>query len=92
MLETRGLVQKLVLETGDEASVSGSQACVYVGPSPVDVEIFTLLRTTSDSAATTAFRSSMIDGITEAMAARREVIILHGESASTMEGLRLEGA
>jgi hypothetical protein len=85
------MVQHLVLEAV-EAGSSGSQACVYVGPSPADVEVFVLLRSSSDTREVMAFRSSVIDGITEAMAARREVVIIHDSSSSNIEGLRLEGA
>lgn len=83
MAATTGLVQYLLVQPG------GTYACVYVGPSPAFVEAFFVMHEATDTAHSDAFKASMIDGLAQALASRREVTVNHGDIDSRIDSLEL---
>jgi hypothetical protein len=74
MAQTTGLVQYLAVIP------SAPVACVRIGPSPANSELLAVNTASGDSAATLAYKSSMIEALATAMVARREVTATHGDS------------
>lgn len=68
MATTRGLVQKLTVD------LSRSAACVQIGLTPGDVELLFVARSNVNDRVG-AMRSSMVNALVAAMAARREVLV-----------------
>ena len=73
---TIGLVHALYT---DAAGGNLVEACVWIGPSPANVELLTLTRQVSDPVRVDAFKVSMLDLLVQALASRREVIVGHEE-------------
>lgn len=85
MADTRGLVQRLII--GDSYA-----ACVEIGPSPADVELLSVDRITVDDDDVVALRSSIVDALAAAFAARREVLVSHGDTDGRITSLSLKPA
>jgi len=68
---TTGFVQQLFIDSG------AVEACVFVGPTPANVEILVVVRPASDPVHTGAFKNSMVDALALALAYRREVVVEH---------------
>ena len=77
MAATTGLVQRIFM---DSAGVSSVEACVFIGPTPTNTEVLLLRRQASEPAHTAAFMTSMLDGLAQALASRREVVASHNDS------------
>lgn len=84
MAEATGLVQRL------NVLPSIALACVWVGPSPTNAEIFYVLRDSSDSPATGAFLNSMVDALAVALVSREEVVIIHGNNDARIDAIRIQ--
>lgn len=72
MPSVTGLVQRVLIDT------SGTQtntACIFVGPTPNNTEITMLLRKSSDPPNVGAMKTSILDALVQALAARREVVV-----------------
>jgi hypothetical protein len=86
MAETAGLIQRInVIPT-----TTGGVACFWMGPHPTNTELFAIVRSSTDSAAEGAFKSSMVDALTSAYVTRQEVTISHGDDSSTVDSIRFE--
>lgn len=82
MATTTGYVQQL--------NVFGSGlTCAWIGPSPTNVAALLVQITSSDTAATAAFKGSMVDGLVAAAAMRQTVSADHGDSSSEITALTL---
>jgi hypothetical protein len=86
MAETAGLVQRLTVLP------DAALACAWIGPSPTNTELLFVARTGSDSAQQGAFKSSIVDALMTAVASRREVVAIHGNSDAEIIGLRIDPA
>jgi len=62
-------VQRIFIDSGSDG------ACVFVGPTPANVQILLLQRKASDPPHTGAFKSSMLDALGQSLAFRREVAV-----------------
>lgn len=74
MAQTTGLVQRIFIDA------NATQACVFIGPTPANVELLFLPRRDSGPAHTSAFLTSMLDGLGQALVSRHEVIVGHADS------------
>lgn len=74
MALTTGLVQQMFIVPGS------AFACVYIGPTPVNVEALVVAQQASDPPHTGAFKVSMLDALTQALASRHQVVVGHGDS------------
>jgi len=74
MAQTTGLVQFLAVIPGTPI------ACARIGPSPTNAELLAVNTAAGDTAATLAFKNSMIEALATAMVARREVTAAHGDT------------
>jgi hypothetical protein len=70
MAQTTGIVQTLTIST--------SQVCTQIGPSPNNVELLTI-NITSNDPAVIAFQTSMIDALAAALTSRRTIVASHGD-------------
>jgi len=86
MAMTIGLVQALITNPIDGGT---AQACVFVGPSPVNVEVLGLRRLASDPPVMAAFKGSMLDALAQALASRREVVVGHDDLDSSIYSVEL---
>lgn len=86
MAETVGLVQKLSVLS------SVAWACVWIGPTPDNTELLSVIRDSSDAAHVGAFKNSIVDGLVTAQVARREVVATHGDSDALITSLAIEPA
>jgi hypothetical protein len=77
MAQTTGLVQKLSILPG--AGSAASFCCVWVGASPTNTELLTVLQEAGDSAQAGSFKASMVEGLVAAQVNRREVVVVHGD-------------
>jgi hypothetical protein len=77
MAITTGLVQRIYIDTGSSTEIS---ACVFIGPTPANVELLFVRRRASDPAHTGAFLSSMLDALGQALASRHEVAVGHADT------------
>jgi hypothetical protein len=85
MASTTGLVQRLFIDAGSASTT----ACVSIGPTPANVELLLLAREPTDAPHTGAFKTSMLDGLAQALSSRREVIVQHGDSDARIFSLEL---
>jgi len=81
MAVTTGLVQRLTIMDG--------LACVWIGPSPTNTAALVIQGGSGDSAQTTASKASMVDALSTAMTARREVAANHGDNDSTITSISI---
>jgi len=81
MAETRGLVQRLSI-------LSNTVTCVWVGPTPNNVEA--LVVSNDGSTLGSAFATSLIHTLMAASSNYREVIAVHGDNDATITSLRVE--
>lgn len=82
--ETVGFVQKLVIDP------SYSMACVEIGPSPSDVELFTVVAEgLSDTDTEVDLKVSMINTLATAFMTRREVSVVHPDDEGTITSLEM---
>jgi hypothetical protein len=83
MAETTGIVQQLTIVPGI------AMACIWIGPTPTNTELLFVLREPAASAAEGAFANSMVDALTAAAVARREVVAIHGDTSARITALRV---
>lgn len=81
MAETRGLVHRLSILT-DQVT------CVWVGPTPNNVEV--LLVSNDSSALSSAFATRLIQALMAASSNYREVVAVHADTDATITALRIE--
>ena len=74
MAFTSGQVQRIFMDAND------TNACVFIGPTPANVELLFVQRRASDPAHTLAAVTSMLDALGQALAARRDVKVGHDDS------------
>jgi hypothetical protein len=84
MATTFGLVQNL------QISPSSFFACVWVGPTPANAELFVVQREDSDGPVQDAYRTSMVDALTMAMMAHLEVGVDHDDNNSRIQLVTLK--
>lgn len=82
MASKTGLVHRVWID-------SGGNACIFIGPTPVNVEILPIKREASDPAHIGAFKTSMLDALTQALAARREVTVGHNDTDAYISSVEL---
>ena len=70
MPSVTGLVQRIIM---DSSGTQVNTACVFIGPSPASVELLVLKRLAADPPNVGATKNSMLDALSQALAARREV-------------------
>lgn len=86
MATTTGLVQRVSISKGDASQVS---ACALVGPTPDNVAALFLRRQATDPAHTGAFITSMLDGLSQALSSRREVVVTHEDTGGEITAVDL---
>lgn len=86
MAETQGFVQRLKITSGSVL------AWAYIGPSPTDTTLLLVLQETGGSAAEIAFRASMAEALSSALASGREVTVTHGDDDATITVVDIETA
>jgi hypothetical protein len=79
MATSTGLIQRIFMDPG-AGSPAEVSACIFIGPTPANVEILLLRRQASDAPHVGAFLSSMLDGLTQALTSRREVKVSHNDN------------
>jgi hypothetical protein len=82
MATTTGYVQRLnIFQSG--------AACALIGPAPTNTTALIIQAASGDSPAVLAWKSSLVDGLTTAMASRQQVQAFHGDADSNITGLAL---
>ena len=84
MAQTTGFVQLLIVKT--------DAACAWIGASPTNVEVLSIIATSNDTATTLAFKSGMVNALSAAMAGRRQVVATHGDSDATITKVQVNPA
>jgi hypothetical protein len=82
-----GLVQRIFMDPA--AGSSETIGCIFIGPTPTNVEILLLSRRATDPAHTGAFISSMLDALAQALTSRREVSVYHDDSDAYIVSVEL---
>jgi hypothetical protein len=82
MATTTGLVQRV--------SIMDGLTCVWIGPSPTNTAVFQVQISGGDPPETVAFKATMIDALSTANTARREVSVNHGVSSSIITSLSID--
>jgi len=85
MPQTTGLVQRIYMDPGSNTQAT---ACVFIGPTPANVQILLLRREAADLPHRSAFITSMLDGLAQALGSRRDVILNHDGTYITSVELR----
>ena len=85
MPQSTGLVQRIYMDSGSNTQAT---ACIFIGPTPTSVELLLLRRLATDAPHTSAFITSMLDGLSQALASRRDVILNHDGTYITSVELR----
>jgi hypothetical protein len=83
MALTTGLVQRIFVD------VNATQACIFIGPTPANVELFFLPRRDSGPAHTSAFLTSMLDALGQALVSRHEVVVGHADNDAEIYSIEL---
>ena len=83
MAETRGLVQKLKVDT------SGT-SYFYIGPSPTNTVPFFVTRAAGDTPVIASGKDEMVAAASAAMVAGREITVVHADSGSEVTTLRID--
>jgi hypothetical protein len=86
MATTTGLVQKVIIIP------NASTACAWIGASPTNNELLFVERPATASAGEGAFQNSLVDVLTTAMTARREVVAIHDANNARIDSLRIDPA
>lgn len=82
MATTVGFVQRLLVQ-------QPSLACALVGPTPTSTAAFFVQGNAGEAPEILAWKASLVDGLTTAMATRQQVQVAHGDSDSAITGLTL---
>ena len=82
MATTIGYVQRLTI-------LESEIACAFIGPAPTNVEALIVQSSSGDSASVLAWKSSIVDGLTTAMANRQQVQVTSGDTDANITGLTL---
>jgi hypothetical protein len=85
MPQAIGLIQRVYMDSGSDTQAT---ACVFIGPTPANVQLLLLRREASDPPHRAAFITSMLDGLNQAVASRRDVILNHDGTYITSVELR----
>ena len=78
-----GLVQRIYVDA------NATQACVFIGPTPANTELLFLPRRDSGPAHTSAFLTSMLDALGQALAMGREVVVGHADTGGEIYTVEL---
>jgi hypothetical protein len=84
MAATQGLVHRLKLVPGPFL------AWVYIGPTATDTTLLLVVQDEPTDAVDVAFRASMADALSAALATRQEVTAIHGDNNATITQLDFE--
>jgi len=84
MATTEGRVRQVTIIPGTGAD---STACVWIGGSIDDAEIFVVIRRSSDSSHRGAFKNSIVDTLSIAQATGKKVIVSHGDTDAEVVAL-----
>ena len=74
MAQTTGLVQRIYIDE------NATQACIFIGPTPANVELLFLPRRDSGPPHSSAFLTSMLDALGQALVSGHEVIVGHADN------------
>jgi hypothetical protein len=85
MATTTDLVQKITM------TASNATACVFIGPTPTNTELFILQLKTADSSAQRAFKRSMITLLSKAQKAGYKVTVTHPENSAEITQVSFGG-
>lgn len=80
MATTTGFVQRLSI-------FNSGLACAWIGPAPTNTTALFVSRASGDAANVGAFKNSIVDALTTAMASRETVSATHGNSDSEITSL-----
>jgi hypothetical protein len=83
MASITGLVHSLTIDPG------ATTACFRIGPAPAFVELMVVAVETSDPPHVAAFKTSMIDGLAQALASGREVSVDREDSGPRIFSLQM---
>jgi hypothetical protein len=83
MAVTQGLVQRLKLTTG------AVLAWAYIGPTSTNTTLLLVMQDPSGDTAETAFRASMAEALSGALASRQEVIATYADTNATITQLQV---
>lgn len=83
MAETKGLLQKLKID-------SGGTTFLYIGPSPTNIALFFITRGAVDTTVQASVKDDMVAAAAAAMVARREVVAVHDATSSEVTTLRID--
>jgi hypothetical protein len=88
MASNTGQVQRIFMDPG-AGNPPQVAACIFIGPTPANVEILLLRRQAADPPHTGAFYSSMLDALAQALTSRREVTVTHNDNDSYIYAVEL---
>ncbi|OMC51919.1 hypothetical protein A5742_17425 [Mycolicibacterium fortuitum] len=88
MASTTGLVHRVFIDSGG-ASATSVTACVFIGPQPNNTELLFVRRAATDPPHTGAYINSMLDGLTQALTAQREVVVGHDDNGASIFSVEL---
>jgi hypothetical protein len=83
MAYTTGLVQRIYIDANAE------NACVFIGPTPASVELLFVPRRDTGPAHTSAFLTSMLDALGQALVSQHEVTVQHPENEGGIYSVEL---
>ncbi len=86
MAQSQGLVQRINILPGNSPNPI---ACIFIGPTPSNTEVLSIIRRASDSASVGAFKNSMLDALVAAQVGRREAIATHGDSDAEITAIQI---
>jgi hypothetical protein len=83
MAYTTGLVQRIYIDANAE------NACVFIGPTPANVELLFVPRRDTGPAHTSAFLTSMLDALGQALVSQHEVTVQYPENDGEIYSVEL---
>jgi len=83
MATTEGLVQRLKLTTG------AVLAWAYIGPTSTSTTLLLVMQDSAGDPAEVAFRASMAEALSAALASRQEVVATHEDDSAAITQLQI---
>jgi hypothetical protein len=80
MAQVTGLVQKVTIVPG--GGTGDSWCCVWVGASPTNTALLSVIQKGTDSVQSGSFTGAMVEALVSAQVNRREVVLVHGDNDS----------
>lgn len=82
MATTTGYVQRLLI-------FRSGATCALIGPTPTNTAALIVQAASTDSLDVLTWKSSIVDGLTTAMATRQQVLVDHGDTDPNITRLTL---